>query len=94
MPIPPALGTARSFKPGRHQIWLRCSCLRCLHSTHRWRRGAFVLIPGSAVAPAKVTTIEGLSATGNHPVQLPGPKWMCRNAAIASRARLWQRQLY
>jgi isoquinoline 1-oxidoreductase alpha subunit len=34
-----------------------------------------------------VTTIEGLSANGDHPIQWPGPSITCRNAATARAAR-------
>ena len=42
--------------------------------------------PVSAAAGKAVTTIEGLSADGTHPVQRPGSISTCRNAAIASPA--------
>ena len=42
-------------------------------------------IPVSAAVGATITTIEGLSADGTHPVQLAGKSLTHRNAAIVSR---------
>ena len=39
----------------------------------------------------KITTIEGLSEHGDHPLQRPGSPNRCRSAATASRARSCRR---
>jgi xanthine dehydrogenase iron-sulfur cluster and FAD-binding subunit A len=43
--------------------------------------------PLSAVAARRITTIEGLSGDGTHPVQRAGRRSTCRSAAIARLAR-------
>jgi isoquinoline 1-oxidoreductase alpha subunit len=44
------------------------------------------------VAGKKVTTIEGLSPKGNHPLQKAGSPSRCRNAATASPGRSCRRR--
>ncbi|WP_317169192.1 2Fe-2S iron-sulfur cluster-binding protein [Mucilaginibacter humi] len=41
----------------------------------------------SEVKDSKITTIEGLSKEGTHPVQQARARWTYRNAAIAKAAR-------
>ena len=65
-----AVGAARRVQPHRHQIWLRQPRLRRLHGDRRRPRGAELQRRRSATLEgATVTTIEGLSGDGSHPVQ-------------------------
>ena len=48
--------------------------------------------PVSTVGARQITTIEGLSQNGDHPVQRAGSRRTCRSAATASPARSWPPQ--
>ena len=43
--------------------------VRRMHGSPEWRGRGSCLIPASAAANANITTIEGLSADGTHPLQ-------------------------
>ena len=47
------------------------------------------MTPVSEVGDEKVVTIEGLSPDGGHPLQAPGLRSTCPNAAIARRGRFF-----
>ena len=67
---PAALGHSRFAETDRHQIRLRHRSVRRLHGPDR-RPGDAVLHDAGADAVGKaITTIEGLSVDGTHPVQL------------------------
>jgi isoquinoline 1-oxidoreductase alpha subunit len=68
-PTPPAVGVARSPEPGRHQVWLRRRILRRLHRSLDGVATRSCSTPVGQVAGRRITTIEGLSANGDHPAQ-------------------------
>ena len=51
------------------------------------------VVPLSAVLNNEITTIEGLAADSQHPVQRAWMNMTCRSAATASQARSWQQWL-
>ena len=67
----PAVGPARRAQPEGHQVRLRhrasAAPARCTSAARAVRS---CQTPVSAAAGAPITTIEGLSADGTHPVQL------------------------
>ena len=53
-----------------NQIWLRHCAMRRLHRSFKWQCVRSCSLPVSAVKTSAVTTIEGLSENGDHPLQL------------------------
>ena len=64
-----AVGAARASQADRHQVRLRRRGLRRLHRACRRRGGALLRHAGVDGRGQAVTTIEGLSPDGSHPLQ-------------------------
>src|SRR6266480_5449390 len=58
------MGHPRTIADDRHQVRLRRRAVWRLHGSRQWRGGA--ILPDLA---QQITTIEGLSARGDHPLQ-------------------------
>ncbi len=63
------MGVTRFARLDGNQIRLRHGAVRGLHGTRERAADALLLRAGFEVAGKRITTIEGLSADGNHPVQ-------------------------
>ncbi len=86
-PETPLLWALRDHaRADRHQVRLRHGPVRRLHCPYRRAGDAVLPRLGLGVA-GKVTTIEGLSADGSHPVQRAWIEATCPSAATASRDR-------
>ena len=64
-----AVGLAGLARPRRHQVRVRRRVLRRLHGACRRTAAARVQYAGPCSGGARITTIEGLSSDGAHPVQ-------------------------
>jgi hypothetical protein len=64
-----AVGTARHAGPDGHEVRPRSGALRRVHGPLRRRAVRSCQTAVQAVAGKRVTTVEGLSADGTHPVQ-------------------------
>ena len=65
-----ALGAARYARPYRHQIRLRHGAMRRVYRACGWRGDSLVHDADLGGGWQNITTIEGLSADGRHPVQV------------------------
>ena len=64
------MGAARFGGAYRHEIRLWCGAVRSLHGADERGGDSVLQVPVSRAVGTPITTIEGLSTDGTHPVQM------------------------
>ena len=77
--------------PDRHEVWLRHRTVRCLHGAHQRNPVRSCSTPVSAAQGKRITTIEGLSPSADHPrCRKPGSPSKCRECGYCQSGQIMQ----